>query len=195
MPVILDGCAVGAWMTGSDPGALCPVVGSHLGLRISDSESKKPLNVRISTFHILTGHLSGVPDRPIARCERIVRVRARRWHRPFLEGYMNVSNNDACDRSVALEVISSQRNNAHCDREGQQNSLFAGYRHFFFSRPRRELAPNFPLSILLDYNSDHAEIRFDSRFRLTSSWLSRPPTGDGDLAHSLRIFRSRSPSP
>lgn len=84
-------------------------------------------------------------------------MRAGRWHAPFLEGDMNISNNDGCGRSVALEGITSQQNNAHCDREGQQNSSIAGYRHFFFSRPHRELAPNFPLSILLDYNSAYAE--------------------------------------
>ena len=37
-----------------NPRPVDPAVRSHLGLRISDSESKKPLNVRISTKHILT---------------------------------------------------------------------------------------------------------------------------------------------
>jgi hypothetical protein len=70
---------------------------------------------------------------------------------------MNVSNNDACDRSVTLEAISSRRNNAHCDREGQQNSFFAEHRRFPLLEACRELEADVPLSISLDYDRAYAE--------------------------------------
>jgi len=84
-------------------------------------------------------------------------VRAGRRHAPFLKGYMDVSNNDACDRSVALGAITNRRNNAHCDREGQQNSLFTEHQRLLLLEACRELEPNVPLSILLDYDSAYAE--------------------------------------
>jgi hypothetical protein len=49
-------------------------VGSHLGLRISNFESEKPLNLRISTFNILT--FNGFPSRLELRDE-LSRIGAR----------------------------------------------------------------------------------------------------------------------